>query len=164
MPKYGNLTTSKSWTQISNDIQETFRKWNVTQYELPYKDDSVRRRTVTVTATMRGQEQQITCDRFQDGNAPERNYMAIALALDALRLADARGIADVFAQAAKFAALPDPNNPYHILSINPDSSGDEIARAYRLRVRQVHPDQGGSREEFERVRNAARKLGVIEDS
>lgn len=40
------------------------------------------------------------------------------------------------------------------LGLEPDAGQDEVTSAYRERVKQVHPDQGGDREQFERVREA----------
>ncbi|CAE7940009.1 unnamed protein product, partial [Symbiodinium necroappetens] len=37
---------------------------------------------------------------------------------------------------------------YAFLEISPDASDQEVARAYREKARQVHPDKGGSDEEF----------------
>jgi hypothetical protein len=47
-------------------------------------------------------------------------------------------------QAAAFAVLGLPSG----------AGVDEIKRAYRERVKEVHPDHGGDRDEFERVREA----------
>jgi hypothetical protein len=40
------------------------------------------------------------------------------------------------------------------LGLDTDASSEEVKTAYRERVKQVHPDQGGDREQFERVREA----------
>lgn len=49
-------------------------------------------------------------------------------------------------------------SPYEVLLVAPDADDEEIERAYRERVKQAHPDQGGSVEEFRRVRTAYEKL------
>lgn len=46
------------------------------------------------------------------------------------------------------------DSPFDVLSIEPDASDAEIDRAYRKRVLETHPDQGGSAEELQRVRAA----------
>jgi curved DNA-binding protein CbpA len=46
------------------------------------------------------------------------------------------------------------DSPFDVLSIEPDASEAEIDRAYRKRVLETHPDQGGSAVEFQRVRAA----------
>jgi ferredoxin len=44
--------------------------------------------------------------------------------------------------------------PYEVLGIARDADEDEIVSAYRDRVKEAHPDQGGSPREFRRVRSA----------
>lgn len=45
-------------------------------------------------------------------------------------------------------------SPYAILGVDPDAEDEEIVEAYRERVLEVHPDQGGSQEAFQAVREA----------
>jgi len=45
-------------------------------------------------------------------------------------------------------------SPFEILDIEPDADEDAIERAYRARVKEVHPDHGGSVEAFQSVRAA----------
>ena len=42
-------------------------------------------------------------------------------------------------------------NPYSVLGISVGASKDEVKRAYRKLARKHHPDNGGNREEYERV-------------
>ncbi|ADQ68473.1 ferredoxin [Halogeometricum borinquense DSM 11551] len=46
------------------------------------------------------------------------------------------------------------DSPFEILGIEPDADDAEVDRAFRRRVIEVHPDQGGSAAEFNRVRSA----------
>ena len=46
------------------------------------------------------------------------------------------------------------DSPFDVLSVDPDATEVEIDRAYRRRVLETHPDQGGSAQEFQRVRAA----------
>ena len=156
----GGLNTSKNWTQITREMREELRKWGITQYHMPYKGGSERLGSVTVIVTIKGQEKRITCDRFHEANWPERDYVAIKGAIRAARLADQRGLGSVFAQAYQLIALPDPDDPYYILGVNPQAGIEDIRYAYRKRVAEAHPDQGGSREMFERVIEAGQRLGV----
>ena len=43
---------------------------------------------------------------------------------------------------------------FEALGLPPGADEDDVERAYREQVKEVHPDQGGSREEFTRVREA----------
>ncbi|WP_128477821.1 J domain-containing protein [Halorussus pelagicus] len=43
---------------------------------------------------------------------------------------------------------------FAILGVSPGASLSEVKRAYRRKVKEVHPDHGGDREEFQQVREA----------
>lgn len=49
-------------------------------------------------------------------------------------------------------------SPYEELNIPPGADQEDIERAYRRRVKEAHPDQGGSVDEFRRVVNAYERL------
>jgi len=49
---------------------------------------------------------------------------------------------------------PEVTSAFAELGLSPSADAAEIERAYRARVKQVHPDQGGDRESFRRVREA----------
>lgn len=46
------------------------------------------------------------------------------------------------------------DSPYEVLGIDRGADEEAIERAYRERVKETHPDQGGTREEFQAVRRA----------
>jgi len=46
------------------------------------------------------------------------------------------------------------DSPFEVLEIDPDASEAEIERAYRRRIKESHPDLGGSVEEFRAVKAA----------
>ncbi|MGB4777734.1 DnaJ domain-containing protein, partial [Microbacterium sp.] len=43
---------------------------------------------------------------------------------------------------------------YEVLGVAPDAADDDLRRAYRLRLRQTHPDTGGDAARFVRVQRA----------
>ncbi|MFB6135184.1 MAG: J domain-containing protein [Halobacteriaceae archaeon] len=45
-----------------------------------------------------------------------------------------------------------------VLGVTPDASPEAVRRAYRERVKEVHPDRGGDEDDFERVRDAYERL------
>ena len=49
-------------------------------------------------------------------------------------------------------------SPFDVLELDEDADADDVERAYRERVKQAHPDTGGSIEEFQLVRRAYREL------
>ena len=67
--KYGDLHTTENWRQIQNELKDELRKWDIDQYLLPYKDDSVRRGSVTVTVFIEGEERRPTRTRGAAGRA-----------------------------------------------------------------------------------------------
>jgi len=51
---------------------------------------------------------------------------------------------------------------YEVLGVAPDVAGDELRRAYRLRLRQTHPDTGGDAAQFVQVQRAWELVGSAE--
>lgn len=49
-------------------------------------------------------------------------------------------------------------SPYDILDIDADADQDDIKQAYRTRVKETHPDLGGSEAAFKRVERAYERL------
>ena len=49
-------------------------------------------------------------------------------------------------------------SPFDVLHVDEDADEAAIERAYRERVKEAHPDQGGTVEEFQLVRRAYREL------
>ncbi|WP_435075341.1 ferredoxin Fer [Halorubrum sp. HHNYT27] len=49
-------------------------------------------------------------------------------------------------------------SPFEVLEIDEDADEATIERAYRDRVKEAHPDQGGTVEEFQLVRRAYREI------
>ncbi|WP_049985710.1 ferredoxin Fer [Halobellus rufus] len=54
-------------------------------------------------------------------------------------------------------------SPYDVLGIDADADEDAVVRAYRRRVKEAHPDHGGSLAEFERVRRAYEHIAAGRD-
>ena len=50
------------------------------------------------------------------------------------------------------------DTPFEILGVDPDADDAEIVDAYRDRVKEVHPDQGGSAHEFRMVQTAYERI------
>jgi curved DNA-binding protein CbpA len=50
------------------------------------------------------------------------------------------------------------DSPFEVLGIAPDADEEDVDRAYRRRVKEAHPDQGGSLDEFQAVRTAYERI------
>lgn len=50
------------------------------------------------------------------------------------------------------------DSPFEVLRIDADADDEEITQAYRERVKDAHPDQGGSVAEFRKVRTAYERI------
>ncbi|MFW8745281.1 DnaJ domain-containing protein, partial [Mesorhizobium japonicum] len=51
-------------------------------------------------------------------------------------------------------------SPYEVLRVPATATDDELRRAYRRRLRETHPDTGGSAREFDRVQRAWELIGT----
>lgn len=51
---------------------------------------------------------------------------------------------------------------YEVLGVDPTATADELRRAYRLRLRQTHPDTGGDAADFIQVQRAWELIGTAE--
>lgn len=49
-------------------------------------------------------------------------------------------------------------SPHEVLGVDPDADAETVQRRYRELVKEVHPDAGGSAQEFKRVRKAYRAI------
>ena len=157
----GSLNTKRTWTELLGDLRVELDKWNITDYVLPTYKVSKATGVVELSFARRGLWTPIRCGVFgSDYKGPERNLCAIKEAVRAIRLADQRGIADIFVQAAKALALPDPNDPYTILGVSREANADVARSAYLEGLKKNHPDHGGNVDAFQRVRAAGEKLGV----
>ncbi|AZH24404.1 ferredoxin Fer [Haloplanus aerogenes] len=48
--------------------------------------------------------------------------------------------------------------PFEVLGVDPDADDAEIDQAYRRRIMETHPDQGGSARAFQRVKTAYERI------
>lgn len=87
------------------------------------------------------------------------NLRVLYLAVEAMRLNERRGISDVLESAyLQLAAPPQAFDPYELLEIRPDTSLEVAEAAYRAKVRNVHPDKGGSAEQMKRFNQAIEEI------
>lgn len=106
-----------------------------------------------------GRQYCFACDRW---DRVADNIQAARHTIAALRGIERWGTGDMLQQAFNgFAALPNPENPYTILGVKEGASQDEVNAAYRNKVKELHPDNGGDPDEFNKIINARTKLRGI---
>lgn len=88
-----------------------------------------------------GRAHALACDRW---DSVQGNIAAIAAHIEALRGQERWGVADLAQAFAGHVALPSPEQWWEVLGVRRTASIDEINRAWRERMRNAHPDQGGS--------------------
>lgn len=112
---------------------------------------------VAVYFQWRGKQMTFACDRWAK---VEDNVRAIGKTVEALRGIERWGASDMMERAfSAFEALPPPDGVvtlscWDVLGIEPGAPRDQITAAYRRQARSAHPDQGGTREEWDRLQAA----------
>jgi len=56
------------------------------------------------------------------------------------------------------------DDPFEILGVDSDADDADIDEAYRRRVMETHPDQGGSVRSFQRVKDAYERILAMENA
>jgi hypothetical protein len=100
----------------------------------------------------------LCCDTFEK---VWENVNAIARTLQSLRTIDRYGVSDFLNRSfTGFAALPEPiATPYKrewwvVLGVPPNASASLVRDAFKIKVKMVHPDMGGSVEAFNELQRA----------
>jgi len=65
-----------------------------------------------------------------------------------------RSFGEAGGREARSERLPPAEAAYEVLGLPSGADAEAIRRAYRRRVKEVHPDHGGDEEEFQRVQEA----------
>jgi len=161
-----DLTTRKSWAETRAEFRETFRKWGINDWNIIANLTPTRagnyyqredERSVTLRYTSRG-GQDVRLTMAKQARAVD-NLRVLWLAVEAMRLNEARGIGEVLREA--YAQLPAPANycdPYEVLGVRPDADMADIDAVYRSRARRAHSDTGGSDEEMKELNAAMERI------
>jgi len=128
----------------------------------PYANASYDDPGVVVRFQKDGEDMAAACDRWDN---PRDNAQDLYHYLHETRMQEQRGTVTGESEYSKLR-LPSGDGdavvgtpPAHeTLGVDRDATRDEIVNAYRERVKEVHPDQGGSREAYERVQEAKKTL------
>lgn len=150
-----SLRTPLSYTRTLEDLAESFGKWRVQEWEVrPMRVDGRvswygrAERAVTLRYFPRGASAPVvlTMDK-QD--RPQDNLRVLYLAIEAMRLNEARGISDVVRDAyMQLAAPARERDPFEVLGVRSDAAPEIIEAAYRAAAKKAHPDAGGTDEQM----------------
>jgi len=173
----------KTWTQLQDEIEETFRKWHMDAptiaCSLPKRSASKRyqsedERTVTIRFRyfINGQGwKEISLTVKRDERAID-NLALIAKAVEMVRLARVRGVTDLIvllyrqthpqapvieSKTERTQSTGAPSGPYAVLHLARDAPLEVCEAAYKALVRKHHPDLGGDTATMQRL-NAAIEL------
>jgi hypothetical protein len=179
------MAKPKTWAQLTEEVEETFRKWRkerfriendlpsrsrTKRYQLP-EEREVRVRFWHSVAGRGGTE--IKLDVRREQTATE-NLQLLAVALEMIRLAEVREVTDLVvllyrqmypAPAPKVAPSPPPPGGsrqipphYAVLHIDPSAPLEVAEAAYRALARKAHPDAGGDAERMKRLNAAIERI------
>lgn len=122
------------WRDQSND-QATVQRWD---FPIPSK---IGGQEAIVRFDLRGRDVEIRVDKFASYGI---NLTAALLAIQSMRLNEARGIGETLQRA--YAALPpapDHVDPYEVLGVHSTMALEDIEAVYRSKTRRLgegHPD------------------------
>ncbi len=161
-----SLHTEMTWAGAYYEVEDTFRKWRVRDFEINANVMASRAmntglsrvdRAVTVNFVKEGATVTLTLGSQQ---RPVDNLRAIGLTLENMRMIERRGLAEV-AQAAylQLAAPEQTRDPFEVLGLRPDAPVGLIDAAYKTLAKGAHPDKGGSEEAMAEL-NEARDLAL----
>src|SRR3989440_11135060 len=155
-----SLTTKKTWQQTMQELEEQMRLWGVTEWETNYprgaRSEAEQQKEIdrTVKLTYHKHGKSVTLVMGKQNRAVD-NLRVLYLAVEAMRLNERRGISDVLESAyLQLAAPTQAIDPYELLEIRPDTSLEVAEAAYKAKVRNVHPDRGGSAEHMKALNRA----------
>ena len=159
-----SLTTQKEWGETLFDLETTFERWGITEWETNYprgarktgSNQTIEERRVIVRYTKNGKELVLAMDK--QARAVD-NFRVLYLAIEAMRMNEKRGLGEVIESAyLQLAAPPKARDPYEVLEIREGASLAIAEAAYRAKMRTAHPDAGGSAEQVKELTDAIEEI------
>jgi len=153
------LATWDGVTDVQLDSGAEHQKRNPNK---PYARSSFDDPGVVVRFNKDGEDMAAACDRWDN---PRDNAQDLYHYLHETRMQEQRGTVTAESEYEKLR-LPSGEDDVTaaeppataVLGVDRDASAEEIQAAYRRRVKETHPDQGGSEEQLQRVRDAKEAL------
>lgn len=149
------LATWQGVTDVQLDSGAEHQKRNPNK---PYANASYDDPGVVVRFNKDGEDMAAACDRWDN---PRDNAQDLYHYLHETRMQEKRGTVTAESEYEKLrlpsgdedATAAEP--PAHaVLGVDRDASEAEVREAYRERLKETHPDHGGTQEQFKRVKNA----------
>lgn len=132
--------------QSQKAILLEFRRWNdqATTIVIGANDFpapvAIGTNEATCRFVLRNQPIEVRCATFPTYNI---NLKCVYLAIQQMRLNEARGIGDTMREAyLMLAPPPKTRDPYEILGVRPDSPEAVIEASFRALAKEYHPDGG----------------------
>jgi len=159
-----SLTTKKTWHETMQDLEGEMRRWGITQWDTNYPkgarseawSQNEEARTVKLTYHKNGKP--VTLVMGKQNRAVD-NLRVLYLSVEAMRLNEKRGISDVIESAYLQLASPTQAiDPYELLELRPDASLEVAEAVYKAKVRNIHPDRGGSTEQMKSLNRAIEEI------
>lgn len=146
------------------ELSDTMTKWGIREWDTNYpkgaRFEGYRQteedRTVTLTYQKDGRP--VTLKMGKQARAVD-NLRVLYLAVEAMRLNEKRGLGEVIQEAYLQLAGPEPAiDPYELLGIRPDAPLEVAEAAWKVKMKTVHPDAGGSEEQVKRLNAAIEQI------
>lgn len=143
-------TPARIRSELMAEVERLGGRYPVLSTNLPLRRDGLPYATarepddpgVALYFERRGRQMVFACDKW---DRVQDNMRAIQLTIGAIRGIERWGASEMMERAFQaFESLPPPPSCWSVLGVNPNSSRDEIERAYRSAAKRAHPDAGGS--------------------
>lgn len=164
------LTTEKTWDDTMFELSESFSKWGIGSKA--WRVTAVRPRSTGRYAMYSASERRVIVEFIHpvgknmirveksDLSRPQDNLRAIFLSIEAIRMIEKRGTADLVRDALLQIEAPAgerpvvKRDPYEVLEVTRSTSMEVIDAAYKAKARVLHPDAGGTKEEMQELNEA----------
>jgi len=156
------LDELRTWDGITDVQLDSGAEHQKRDPNKPYANASYDDPGVVVYFQKNGEDMAAACDRWDN---PRDNAQDLYHYLHETRMQEQRGTVTAESEYEKLR-LPSGDDdaveaapPAHVvLDVTPDAPESVVESAYRAKLKEVHPDRGGSVEEFKRVQKAKKEL------
>lgn len=140
------------------------RLWGITEWETNYSkgarregfNQTTEERRVVLRYKKNGKE--VVLEMAKQNRAVD-NLRVLYLTVEAMRMNEKRGIAEVIESAyLQLAAPRQQKSPHEVLGIMLDAPLEVAEAAYKARARRAHPDAGGSVEQIKELNQAIEEI------